>query len=243
MGNALYFRPPPPSYSLQTLTSPPLYYIYGVPCLWYPQSKAPGIIIYLHANATDLGQIQAILFELSRTTGYTVLGVEYPGYGIFSGTPSPEGCVRAALKIISYIQRHGQDVPIIIMGRSIGTGVAGQLCAHLYQQNRPPQALILISPFTSIAEVAATIVGNVPAALFCGSVFPTDAVLPTVTCPTLLLHGVVDKFIPIQHSQRLLTVSGAFIKKLVPLKDTDHNDLPWALINDEIKQFLLALRK
>lgn len=241
MGNALFFRPPPPSYSLQTMTSPPLYYIYGVPCLWYPQKQAPGIIIYLHANATDLGQIQSVLFALSRATGYTVLGMEYPGYGVYHGSPSPQGCVRAGMKVISYLHKHARHVPLVLMGRSIGTGVAAQLCQQMFAHHQPPHALILISPFTSVAAVAGRLVDPNVANLVCGSTFDTAAVMPLLTCPTLLLHGTIDGLIPIDQSQTLLALSGAVIKKLAPLHHNDHNNLSWSTINQECATFLLGL--
>src|SRR5262249_55404708 len=84
---------------------------------------------------------------------------------------------------------------IVIHGRSRGTGVASQLAA-LHQ----PAALILESPFTSIASFAWRY--GVPP-VFLRSPYRTDKVLPKLTCPILVLAGRNDEIIPIEHGEKL----------------------------------------
>src|SRR5438045_8236 len=74
---------------------------------------------------------------------------------------------------------------IVIHGRSLGTGVASQLAGR-----HQPAALILESPFTSVASFAWRY--GVPP-VFLKSPYRTDEVLPKLTCPILILAGRDDE--------------------------------------------------
>jgi len=75
------------------------------------------------------------------------------------------------------------------MGRSIGTGVAVQVAAM-----RSPSSLILISPFTSIKDVAKHLFGNL--SVLVKERFKSVECASNVSCPTLIIHGKLDNLIP-----------------------------------------------
>jgi len=77
----------------------------------------------------------------------------------------------------------------MLMGRSIGTGVAIQVAAL-----RNPSALVMISPFTSIKEVAKNLFGSL--SFLVKERFKSLDYAPNVTCPTLIIHGKLDTLIP-----------------------------------------------
>ena len=79
------------------------------------------------------------------------MAVEYPGYSIYNGKPNAKIVREDALLVYQYMTAKlgFQEQNIIIMGRSIGTGVALEL-----MQKIKPGALVLISPFASIKSLA-----------------------------------------------------------------------------------------
>jgi len=59
-------------------------------------------------------------------------------------------------------------------------------------------ALILMSPYTSIRNVASTKVGFL--SYIVSDMFNNISRIPKVTCPTFILHGQKDTLIPVEHA-------------------------------------------
>ena len=60
-----------------------------IPCLYLPYSQGSSkVMMYFHGNAEDLGQAYQLLNHIRNTLKIHVLAVEFPGYGIYPGTPS-----------------------------------------------------------------------------------------------------------------------------------------------------------
>mmetsp|Transcript_19514 Transcript_19514/g.43161 ORF Transcript_19514/g.43161 Transcript_19514/m.43161 type:complete len:86 (+) Transcript_19514:401-658(+) len=78
---------------------------------------------------------------------------------------------------------------IFVIGRSIGTGIAVNLCTK-----RKPGAVILISPFTCIADIAKNIVGAL--SILVKDSFNSLERCHMITCPCLIMHGIFDELIP-----------------------------------------------
>jgi fermentation-respiration switch protein FrsA (DUF1100 family) len=158
-------------------------------------SPAPAAIFF-HGNA-ELIDHQQSLAERYHDRGISILLAELRGYGRSQGSPSQRTLTEDAVTFYDWLAARPEvdKSKIIIHGRSIGTGVAAQLAAL-----RPPAALILESPFISIASFAWRF--GVPP-FFVRNSFHTDEVLPKLTCPILILHGRSDEIIPIEHGQKL----------------------------------------
>ena len=105
---------------------------------------------------------------------------------------------------------------IVICGRSIGSGPAVYLSA-----NRKPSALILISPFKSIQETAASIVGVFK--FLIADRFNNYEVIGNVTFPTLFIHGQNDNLISFSHSVDLSKRCGGPYELILP-EEMDHNE-------------------
>ena len=232
------FRPPASTYAASTMSSPPLYVVHGVPCLWYPFPRNKAIILYLHANAVDLGMIANTMSQMRWATQCSVLAVEYPGYGVHQGSPSPDACVTAAMRAYAYVRERAPAVPVVIMGRSIGTGVAAQLAARVVARGHPCAGLVLISPFASMERMVAARIGGTGARLVAGGVLDTRTAVAGVPFPTLVLHGDADTLIPVGHGREVHRESRAQRKHLHVLRGCDHNALNWTEICAEVKRFL-----
>ena len=61
-----------------------------IPCLYLPYTNSNKIIIYFHANAEDLGTSYAFLTHLRKQLKINILAVEYPGYGLYKGSPNSQ---------------------------------------------------------------------------------------------------------------------------------------------------------
>lgn len=64
-----------------------------VPCLFLPnKSSEPTskIVIYFHGNAEDVGLASEMLDYIRYMMHVHILAVEYPGYGIYDGSPNAE---------------------------------------------------------------------------------------------------------------------------------------------------------
>ena len=93
---------------------------------------------------------------------FTIIGVEYPGYGIYPETPtSPKTAAQIILDaetVFKFITDtlHVNKNKIIVSGRSIGSGPACHLAA-----NFDPRCLMLTSPIKSVNNIARKICGRI----------------------------------------------------------------------------------
>ena len=194
-----------------------------IPCLYLPYNKGSGstrILVYFHANAEDLGTIRSFLEELRDNLQIHVLGMEYPGYGIYAGSPTAEGIMRDAESLIYFISHvmGRQHADIILMGRSIGTGPATYLASKYTLAG-----LILISPYTSIRSVVKHLYGRFMAYLIKDRFCNLDYI-GGVLSPIFILHGMKDTTIPYTQSLKLIGRVGNVYSQLISPPHMDHNN-------------------
>jgi pimeloyl-ACP methyl ester carboxylesterase len=165
-------------------------------------------VMFFHGNG-ELIDHNLALAEAYRERGVATLLVEYRGYGRSGGSPLQKDIVADSVMFHDWLAKKAGVDPtkIILHGRSLGTGVAAQVAAL-----RPPAALILESPFTSVASFAKQY--GAPAFLV-RNPYRTDQVLPTLKCPILILHSRQDEIVPFSHGERLHALAPA--SKLVEL--------------------------
>jgi uncharacterized protein len=107
-------------------------------------------IIYLHGNFECIQDSFAVLQPLVAA-GIPVLQVEFPGFCGADGKPTFSAINEAADLSYAWLAQRAEVDPskILVMGYSIGGGAAGELTAH-----HPVRALILLSTFTSMQDIA-----------------------------------------------------------------------------------------
>lgn len=158
------------------------------------------VVIFFHGNADMIDWLA------DRARDYTALGcstllVEYPGYRVNRGKPSEQSTVEQGVRAVELMRaRAGVDANrIVLHGMSLGTGVAAQVAART-----GPAALVLDSPFTSVASFATAYL--VPPSIV-KHPFRTDRVLASLSCPILIIHGTRDTIIPIEQGRTLATLN------------------------------------
>lgn len=190
---------------------------------WFVPGSESGrspAIIFAHGNAEiiDYGLRDALALS---DLGAAVLLVEYPGYRRSDGKPSRDSIGEVYLAAYDWLAAR-PDVDrqrIVGFGRSLGSGAIGDLSL-----GRPLKALVLQSPFASVAHFARRYF--LPSFLVRDN-FDNLAALSAYKGPVLLIHGRHDEIIPFAHSERLAAVAPS--AELVSL-ECGHNDCPpnWA---------------
>lgn len=206
---------------------------------WFvPGQAAPGgaSILVFNGNAGDRSHRVPLAEALSRA-GYPVLLFDYRGYGGNPGSPDERGLAADARAARRYLVERSETDPsrIVYLGESLGAAVAVGLAAE-----QPPVALVLRSPFTSLAEVGAYHYPYLPVGALLRDRFDSIGRIPRVTCPLLVIAGERDGVVPLAMSRRLLEAAGG-ARELVVLPGADHNDrdlLAGDRMVDAIRTFL-----
>ena len=163
----------------------------------FPPKPGKPTILYLHGAAGALVKRVARL-RLFVESGLGVLAVSYRGYSGSTGRPSEAGLLRdAECAYREACARYGAD-RIIIVGTSLGTGVAVALAA-----GREAGGLVLLAPFLSAMDIAARRFPFLPVRWLMRDRFRSDLAIPRVRMPVLVIHGENDPIIAISSGKRL----------------------------------------
>ena len=122
----------------------------------------------------------------------------------------------------------------MVFGESIGAAVAVGLAV-----DRPPAALVLRSPFTSLGDVACVHDGPVPDWLLRDR-YPSLQRVGRLSSPLLVVAGDADGIVPIELSRRLFAAAPE-PKQFVAVPGAGHNDLALLsgpLLIDAVTSFL-----
>jgi pimeloyl-ACP methyl ester carboxylesterase len=181
-----------------------------------------GTLLLSHGNGTDVSQQGTIAQALATGLGMRVVAWEYPGYGPLPGMPCALSICAAAEDAYDWVARRWPAEKVYVMGVSIGTGPACYLTTV-----RPVEALILVSAFTTIGDLAALHL-HWTFGYVCPKLYDNLGALRKLRAPVLLVHGKRDKTIPWQHSQTLLEAASrsAFRAHAFAARAT-HNDWDW----------------
>ena len=144
--------------------------------------------------------------------------VEYPSYSIYFSEPSADEVLNNTTLIYDFVKNkfNIEDKNIFIFGRSIGTSPAIYLASQ-----RKPNALIVISAFTSIKAVADNLVGFLK--FLVKERMTSIDYIKKVTCPTILIHGQKDPLIPFKETIILKENCDCPFEVVLPINMT-HND-------------------
>lgn len=206
---------------------------------WYVAAREPSAdraIIVFNGNAGNRSH-RAVLGALFAELGFATLLVDYRGYGGNPGLPSERGLYRDARAALRYLAGRG-DVNlarIVYFGESLGAAIAIELAKEY-----PPAALILRSPFSSMAAMGARHYPFLPVRLLLRDRYPSIDRIGQVRCPVLVIAGDADRIVPLDDTQHLFEAAPE-PKRLVVIEGADHNDEELAAgpqVLSAIRQFL-----
>lgn len=167
--------------------------------VWSGAAK-PGqpTILYFHGNGGGL-QNRVMKFQAIRAEGWGLFAMSYRGYSGSTGSPTEIDNVADAVRAYDALRAKGTAATdIVLYGESLGSGVAVQLAAI-----RPVAAIVLESPYSSVADVAADRYWFL--SVRWGLKDPYDSVehVAHVNAPVLILAGARDTIVPVKFSRRL----------------------------------------
>jgi fermentation-respiration switch protein FrsA (DUF1100 family) len=196
---------------------------------WFaPAEGAPRELAVLvhHGNGGNVVDRLYLLESLSRA-GLHVLAYDYRGYGRSAGSPSEAGLYRDGRAAQAWLLARTGLPPerLVQYGESLGGAVALELAAGA---TPPPRAVVLQSPFTSLADTAAQHYPWLPVRLLLRDRYENAAKIGRLAAPLLVLHGTADWIVPPEHGRELLRLAtAAQPARLVDVPRRGHNDL-WA---------------
>ena len=208
---------------------------------WYlkpsqPLAKFP-LLIYFGGNAEE---ITSFLIYKEYFLNWGILTVNYRGYGLSEGKPTEKQLFADALFLYDRFAKQSavDSHHIVVMGRSLGSGVAVYLASQ-----RPVAGVILVSPYDSITAIAQEVYPYVPVSWLLKHPFDSLALVSQINTPVLGLIAENDTLISPEHSKKLLSAwKGPAHWVLIP--NTNHIDIPegkyyWESIQAFLAQVLL----
>lgn len=180
--------------------------------LWTVENHK-ALILYFHGNYLDLGDLDEIA-EQFNASGYSFLSMDYRGYGLSEGAAT-EADVNGDAQLLYHkaITLGYEPQDIVIVGRSVGTGVATELATE-----NSAKALVLVSPFVSTFRVMTGI------RLFPFDRFDNLSIINTIKVPLMIAHGSHDQLIKPWHSKKLYNAFKG-IKHFMTINGAGHNDV------------------
>lgn len=168
---------------------------------WFAASEktepAP-LLIYFGGNAEEVSWI--LEKQPQYLPDYSVLAVNYRGYGLSEGQPSEDKLLSDAVEIYDQFSTRAEvdAEQISVMGHSLGTGVATHLA-----YKRDTEGVVLLSPYDSIANVAKDTYFFLPIDLLLKHRFEVASKAAEIEAPLLALIGSEDQIVPPERSKQL----------------------------------------
>jgi fermentation-respiration switch protein FrsA (DUF1100 family) len=187
--------------------------------VWYVQAK-PGhpVVLFFHGNGDFLaGRVER--FRGITADGTGLVALSYRGYAGSTGKPSEQGLLNDAASAYAFTAARYKADQIVVWGFSLGTGVAIAIAAE-----HPVGKLILEAPYTSVADVAASLFRIVPVRWLLRDQFRSDERIARVNAPLLVMHGEKDTAISIRFGERLFALAHE-PKQFVRFPEGSHENL------------------
>lgn len=198
----------------------------------HPRPRA--VILYCHGNGEHVAYNDDLLAMLRDNFRVSVFAFDYRGYGRSEGEPFETGILEDAEAAQAWLaERTGlPQQEIVLMGRSIGGGVA----VHLAAKNGA-RGLILESTFSSLPEVAARQFPWLPVGWLMKNRYDSAAKIEAYRGPVLFSHGDCDSLIPQSLAQKLFDAAPGE-KEFYCVSGGDHNCIQPAEYYQKLDEFL-----
>jgi len=165
--------------------------------LLFHADSSKGLVFFLHGNGGAIdswGNIAGVYLQ----NHYDLFILDYRGYGKSQGRISSEKQLNRDIQIAyDSLKATYNESSIVIIGYSIGTGLA----AHLASTNNP-KMLILDAPYYNLPDLAHQYIKILPSFLIRYK-FRTNECIPKIKCPVIIFHGNMDEVIYLGSSFKL----------------------------------------
>lgn len=188
--------------------------------LHFKADQPRGVVLYFHGNTGSIRRWGKFAQRFVRM-GYDVLMPDPRGYGKSRGELSEAALHADADLWYEHLLAHFAEQDIVVVGRSLGSGLATPLAAQ-----RKPRLLILETPFANLYDVAMNYLPILPYRLLLRYSFRNDKAIKRVTCPVYILHGRLDATVPYESALKLYAaVPSGVQREMITFHKGHHSDL------------------
>lgn len=216
-----------PGWSRETLRTPD-----GIDLAFLVAEGAVGhpVILHFHGNGGSVQDRLGLGAILSRA-GHGVVLAEYRGYGGNAGSPGEAAFAADAAAYLRWVQARFPGRALVLWGESLGTAVV----TGLAEGRGDIAAVILESPFTSVADLARSLYPMLPVDRLLRHPFASLGRMPGIRAPVLVVASEADRITPAAHARRM--AEAAPDAELVLLRGGAHP----AVLNDADGEGLRAV--
>lgn len=186
--------------------------------LLFKADSSKGLIFYLHGNGGALDRWGTVA-ETYTSLDYDIFILDYRGYGKSEGTIESEAQLSQDVQLAySEMLKLYSENKIVVLGYSIGTGLAAKLAATNH-----PRLLILQAPYYSLTDIMKHTFPFVPPFILRYKL-ETYKYISDCEMPIVLFHGNEDEVIPYGQSIKLKSLLKKS-DKLIILNGQGHNGM------------------
>jgi uncharacterized protein len=182
---------------------------------------ARALVLLFHGNGEVVADYDGIAADYAAV-GARLAVMDYRGYGASDGVPALRSSLADAHLVLA-AARAASSLPLIVMGRSLGSACA----AELTRTAPAPAGLILESGFTDLHRLVrrrGLELGG-PLSADDRAAFEPLLKLGASTAPLLVLHGAQDTLIVPAEATAAHDAAGTTDKRLIFIPDRGHNDV------------------
>lgn len=171
---------------------------------WHNAREDAPTLIYFGGNAENASTRFLRILKDDRLMdifkGYQVVFLDYPGYGLTSGEPSEESLKEFGLAAYDAIAAREDVEDIVIMGYSIGSGVANYVASE-----RAIKGLILMAPYADGYDLYNSFMNIFHGPMRMLVAFKMEAIqfASSIEVKPLIFASNADEIIPFASSIRL----------------------------------------
>ena len=217
------------------------WFIPGDPSISNSTNSTNETWVWFHGNGGNIGYRVDELALAHHRTAANLFIFDYRGYGDSEGTPTEEGTYLDSRAVIEYLVARSDvdEHRIVYLGHSLGAAVAVELSL-----THPPAAMVLVSPFASVHEMARITLPFPPVGWLVRNHYDNLTRIRQLNLPVLVLHGDQDETVPISQGRKLYEAANQ-PKRFQVLEGAAHNDTYevggeqyWRTIDEFLAEFL-----
>ena len=181
-------------------------------------STSTGSVLVIHGNGGCALQRGYFAKPIHDAAALDVFILEFPGYGMRSGSPSLKSFLAAAEEAFALLPK---DLPVYLVSESLGTGVA----AHLAKTHPSEIAgMVMFVPYDSLPSLAQSKMPLLLPYFFLVDRYEPAAWLKDYRGPIKFVLAERDQVIPIKFGQRLVdSYAGPKVLQIIP--NAGHDDV------------------
>jgi len=192
----------------------------------HPAEGARCRLLLFHGNGEVVADYDGAVSAFAQC-GAALAVADFRGYGASTGSPTLYSVIADARAVALAMPA---DLPLVVMGRSLGGMAAHELYAH------PLANMIGIVLESTLYDLAGLIrrrgLEVPPGGLTADerARYEPAGKLATGSLPLLLLHGANDTLIPAREATTAHAAAGSADKQLVLVPDRGHNDVSFSRV-------------